>query len=162
MEQYHYFDNIGASSYEGIIIPQKVYYTNAGPYQAKNPVIFPGNLTVQEALQMQFPRSPEYDVPAVTTGADVPRFSIRLNSVILWQLARRAAEAFKKFVDVRSVVISSGATTETSDSEQEHQDMHCTEPYWDLNRMPLDKIVLVELRHVSESSWQPVLSLNVD
>ena len=41
---------------------------------------------------------------------------------------------------------------------QEHTNSPSSEPDWHLSRYPLDKLYLLELRHVSEGSWQPVLS----
>ena len=32
-----------------------------------------------------------------------------------------------------------------------------TKPGWDLNNIPLDRLILHELRQVSSGSWQPVI-----
>ena len=39
--------------------------------------------------------------------------------------------------------------------------MQPRDPNWSLDKLNLDTLLLLELRHVSAGSWQPVLSLDL-
>ena len=46
----------------------------------------------------------------------------------------------------------------TSIFAQEHANTPTSEQGWNVNQYSLDRLYLLELRHVTEGNWQPVLS----
>ncbi|KAI0764115.1 hypothetical protein BC629DRAFT_923830 [Irpex lacteus] len=164
--KYHTFmDYAGAISPPGIVVPQQVYRTDA-VFQPSAPVQFvdhgqPGiRLTNAIASRFSGLHDARQELVLNTGGTKI---ALR----ILWpgygpwgkwpsvyshtgdrrpitraQLASLIARKVQEFYEAQSAVPS----TEQS-------------PDWWVSRIPFERLLLLELRHVSPGSWQPVLCL---
>lgn len=174
--QYHTFmDFIGdenlQSNIPGVIVPQQVYTSppsqaNFSPlpsirfFQSDRP-----GLRLRDALNLPIPGLhgsvsvpafsktgmratlrimwPNYSIWCPENRIDIFDHTQRANPQTLERVAQKVAKLISIFYNEMS-----GSPGDVSD--------------WQLERIPFDRLYLIELRHVSRGSWQPVLSYYFD
>ncbi|KAI0092288.1 hypothetical protein BDY19DRAFT_591136 [Irpex rosettiformis] len=146
----------------GILVPQQVYKSPAG-YQQLSPIRFtmrnvPG-IRLVDAL------------PGVIQGLDSrgfsPPLSVTGNRITLrilwpgygdWAHPNIAIQHFDARGNRYTMEELAGAIANRI--QRFYQEMRCnpcTAAGWELQKFPFNDLYLVELRHVGQSSWQPVL-----
>ncbi|KAI0342277.1 hypothetical protein BDW22DRAFT_1357600 [Trametopsis cervina] len=162
---YHTFVNYPGQP-GGVIVPQRQYIA-LSPYHLRETIRFTHGgrfgVNLQDALQQRAGDMPDAHERPETTSAS-SRITIRINwqgyadfscsinarehsqgaeLIPKWKLASCVAQAISQFYQ--------RATSSTDDSN----------PYagWELPDVPFEGLRLLELRHVSPGSWQPVLLL---
>ncbi|GJE92914.1 hypothetical protein PsYK624_090730 [Phanerochaete sordida] len=153
---YHTFMTIENS--QGIVVPQKGYVANSH-FDKREPVIFPRGTYLWRAEARHYVDHPAYRPRVTTSACDKLKFTLRLawsgykpwgrviqgtersdtpGPITLGMLAKRVADAIRSFYQI-------------------HAEVATSEPDWAVTRIPFEKLILLELRHVSDGSWQPVL-----
>lgn len=161
----HYFGNVITDwdSSLGVIVPQTVYIPDGGnqPLAGGAVVSFYPGIPLPRALQLGAGQG--FDNRPPTTSLDRARLTLRVlwpgyapwstnlnvrertptaDPVPLHRLIRRIAESVRNFYQERN----NAPFNQVAAGD------------WSLNRIPFERLYLLELRQVSPGSWQPVLS----
>ncbi|EKM52696.1 uncharacterized protein PHACADRAFT_211913 [Phanerochaete carnosa HHB-10118-sp] len=156
--EYHTFNN--APDDCGMLVPQKVYTQHGATFERRASVIFPPETYLHRALARAFANDTRFQQRIPTSDFSKLKFTLRLEwpgyapwncniqgteraghpePVLLSVLAERVAHAVEKFFAKNANIPSS-------------------ERDWNVGAIRFEGLSLVELRHVSEGSWQPVLN----
>ncbi|EKM52681.1 uncharacterized protein PHACADRAFT_211903 [Phanerochaete carnosa HHB-10118-sp] len=148
----------------GILVPQKIYNNHGATFERRASVIFPPGTSLRRALARAFANDTRFQQRISTSDPSKLKFTLRLEwpgyapwncniqgteraghsePVLLSVLAERVAHAVEKFL---------------AKSVQQNADIPPSKPGWNVDAIRFEGLSLVELRHVSEGSWQPVLS----
>ncbi|KAI0092294.1 hypothetical protein BDY19DRAFT_591251 [Irpex rosettiformis] len=165
-EKYHTFMNYaGRVAIPGFIVPQKEYRTNT-VYQPSPPVQFfdrgQFGIRLRDAIASNFSGLAEAQRPIILNEGGV-RIAIR----ILWP----GYASWEKWISVYGYSSNRPPITKSQLAYQIARKIHefyeakkdanaefTGTPDWCLCNIPFDQLSLLELRHVSPGSWQPVLA----
>ncbi|GJE92887.1 hypothetical protein PsYK624_090450 [Phanerochaete sordida] len=152
----------------GAIIPQRVYRSDSAQPSAAPPpdIIFPSRVSIPAAIAM--PHS-EFDVehmqPVFRRTIDTRIFggrTIKLHLEIPGFAPWCTDVHVRNVHEARTVTIAAfmwRIARAIKKWHSDHQGVPCAdeESHGNVAAGPLDNIILIELRHISENSWQPVL-----
>ncbi|GJE92940.1 hypothetical protein PsYK624_090990 [Phanerochaete sordida] len=161
---FHTFMDFGDAALPGIVVPQPVY-TAPGQFAQLPTIRFteggrPG-VRLSNALNKVFQNlAKSNEVPKLSEQAK--KITIRIN----WpgyQPWSYVVHAFDHSYEVRPITLAKLAHEVAKTVRLLKNDMATSgtvSPDWSLNNVNIEELVLLELRHVSTGSWQPVLCLD--
>ncbi|KAI0343678.1 hypothetical protein BDW22DRAFT_1198434 [Trametopsis cervina] len=157
------YDNY--AQFPGIIVPQPIFTPPAGftpgpsiPFSVQG---IPG-IRLEDAISGQLSnldnrlaRPVLRPVPRITLRIMWPGYSSWTHESITVRHHGPSSTAFsmEELARVMSTRIQ-GFYTEMANTNN-------TEPQWNLRLLPFNRLYLIELRHISPGSWQPVICVNL-
>ncbi|EKM52713.1 uncharacterized protein PHACADRAFT_31187 [Phanerochaete carnosa HHB-10118-sp] len=164
MAPYHTFMDFNEPELPGIVVPQPVY-TAPGQFTQLHTIRFyeggrPG-MRLSNALNRVFQN--------LARGNDVPQLSEQAKKITIrinwpgYQSWSQVVHAFDHSYETRPITIAKLAHEIAKNVRLLKSDMRgvaCSSADWSLDQINVEELVLVELRHVSTGSWQPVLCLD--
>ncbi|GJE92898.1 hypothetical protein PsYK624_090560 [Phanerochaete sordida] len=157
-EEFTYHSFATLEDAPGLVVPQKVYVANSH-FDRRQPIIFPSGTYLWKAEASHYVDQPAYRARPTTSARDKLKFTLRLawHGYKPWNRVIQGTERSDAPGPVALGILAKEIADAIRFFYQMHTEVATSEPGWAVTRIPFEKLILLELRHVSDGSWQPVL-----
>ncbi|KAJ3553985.1 hypothetical protein NM688_g3338 [Phlebia brevispora] len=158
--EFHTMDCYGSIQFRGVILPQEVYQPLV-PDQSRPPVRF----IVDDVLGIRLVDAIAWHGRLHGTGTVAPlteanRITCRINwpGYEPWSHGLHVVDHNAQPYTLMRLAQAIARTIQEFFLDNTHVKTQEPRPDWDINSIPFESLYLLEIRHVSTGSWQPVIS----